>query len=138
MYVASSRKRVEHELILVQIYSEDDLGKAKLEVLSKTNMVDVAMSVHKKLYKVDTVPPGLCISSASIHQHSDLYNHTQRIMKQSIPSMKSFTIITSLIHLHSLLPTIHINYKNKRWKHDVRLFWQDWSNSRMSAVLSSS
>jgi translation initiation factor 3 subunit E len=39
------------------IYKEDDLEKAKLEVLSKTNMVDLAIQVHKTLYKVDTVPP---------------------------------------------------------------------------------
>jgi hypothetical protein len=43
----------------VQIYNEDDLEKAKLEVLSKTNMVDLTMKVHKKLHKVDSVPPGV-------------------------------------------------------------------------------
>jgi hypothetical protein len=56
MYVQNYRG---HVLTRVQIYNEDDLEKAKLEVLSKTNMVDLTMKVHKKLYQVDTVPPGV-------------------------------------------------------------------------------
>jgi len=39
------------------IYSEDDLLKAKLDLLAKTNMVDFAMDIHKKLFKTDEVPP---------------------------------------------------------------------------------
>jgi len=38
------------------IYSEDDLLKAKMDLLAKTNMVDFAMDIHKKLYKTDEVP----------------------------------------------------------------------------------
>jgi len=40
------------------IYSENDLLKAKLDLLAeKTNMVDFAMDIYKKLYKTDDVPP---------------------------------------------------------------------------------
>jgi len=38
------------------IYSEDDLLKAKLDLLDKTNMVDFAMDIFKKLHKTDEVP----------------------------------------------------------------------------------
>jgi len=37
-------------------YPEDDLSKAKLILLAKTNMVDFAMDIYKKLYKTETVP----------------------------------------------------------------------------------
>lgn len=37
-------------------YSEDDLLKAKLDLLDKTNMVDFAMDIYKKLHKTDEVP----------------------------------------------------------------------------------
>jgi len=35
------------------IYSEDDLLKAKLELLEKTNMVDFAVDIYKKLHRTD-------------------------------------------------------------------------------------
>jgi len=38
------------------IYSEEELMTAKLELLSKTNMVDFAMDMYKKLHKSDNVP----------------------------------------------------------------------------------
>jgi len=37
-------------------YSEEDLLKAKLDLLEKTNMVDFAMDIYKKLYKTEEVP----------------------------------------------------------------------------------
>eukprot|EP00013_Stygamoeba_regulata_P005485 CAMPEP_0177637292 /NCGR_PEP_ID=MMETSP0447-20121125/4895_1 /TAXON_ID=0 /ORGANISM="Stygamoeba regulata, Strain BSH-02190019" /LENGTH=424 /DNA_ID=CAMNT_0019139213 /DNA_START=21 /DNA_END=1295 /DNA_ORIENTATION=+ len=39
------------------IYPEDDVLKAKLELLSKTNMVDFASEIHKSLHKSEDVPP---------------------------------------------------------------------------------
>lgn len=44
------------------IYNEDDLLKAKLDLLEKTNMVDFAMDIYKKLYKVDDVPQGIALN----------------------------------------------------------------------------
>jgi len=41
------------------IYSEDDLLKAKLNLLEKTNMVDFAMDIYKKLHKSDEVPAAM-------------------------------------------------------------------------------
>jgi len=38
------------------IYPEDELLKAKLKGLAKTNMVDFAMDLHKKLYNTEEVP----------------------------------------------------------------------------------
>lgn len=41
-----------------EMYSEAQLLKNKIELLSKTNMVDYAMDIHKSLYHTDDVPQG--------------------------------------------------------------------------------
>lgn len=43
-----------------KIYPEEDLSKAKLEILAKTNMVDYAMDIYKSLYN-DEEPKGLLL-----------------------------------------------------------------------------
>nr|CAG4648590.1 EOG090X0491 [Polyphemus pediculus] len=48
------------EFLAVQgIYQENELLRAKLDLLSKTNMVDFAMDVHKNLYPDQEIPPHL-------------------------------------------------------------------------------
>ncbi|KAJ8445796.1 hypothetical protein Cgig2_027877 [Carnegiea gigantea] len=39
-----------------QLYPEEELLKAKIDLLNKTNMVDYAMDIHKSLYHTDDVP----------------------------------------------------------------------------------
>eukprot|EP00249_Psilotum_nudum_P014645 c24936_g1_i1 orf=537-1856(-) len=39
-----------------QLYGDDQILKAKLELLAKTNMVDYAMDIHKSLYHTEEVP----------------------------------------------------------------------------------
>jgi translation initiation factor 3 subunit E len=39
------------------IYAEEDILKAKIALLQKTNMVDFAMDIHKDLYQTEDVPP---------------------------------------------------------------------------------
>ncbi|KAG8367866.1 hypothetical protein BUALT_Bualt16G0117100 [Buddleja alternifolia] len=39
------------------LYPEEDILKAKIELLNNTNMVDYAMDIHKSLYRSDDVPP---------------------------------------------------------------------------------
>ncbi|CAO2833310.1 unnamed protein product [Amaranthus hypochondriacus] len=39
-----------------QFYPEDQLLKAKIELLNNTNMVDYAMDIHKSLYRTEDVP----------------------------------------------------------------------------------
>lgn len=41
-----------------QLYSDDQILKAKIELLAKTNMVDYAMDIHKSLYHTEDVPQG--------------------------------------------------------------------------------
>ena len=38
------------------LYSDDQILKAKIELLAKTNMVDYAMDIHKSLYHTEEVP----------------------------------------------------------------------------------
>ena len=42
-----------------QLYADEDILKAKIELLNNTNMVDYAMDIHKSLYHTDDVPQGL-------------------------------------------------------------------------------
>ncbi|XP_010269659.1 PREDICTED: eukaryotic translation initiation factor 3 subunit E-like [Nelumbo nucifera] len=39
-----------------QLYPDDEILKAKIELLNKTNMVDYAMDIHKSLYHTEEVP----------------------------------------------------------------------------------
>ena len=39
--------------------ADEDLLKAKLDLLEKTNMVDFAMDIYRKLNKTEEVPPGI-------------------------------------------------------------------------------
>lgn len=39
-----------------QLYNDDQILKAKIELLSDTNMVDYAMDIHKSLYHTEEVP----------------------------------------------------------------------------------
>ncbi|MQL73863.1 hypothetical protein Taro_006199 [Colocasia esculenta] len=39
-----------------QLYPDDEILKAKIELLSETNMVDYAMDIHKSLYHTEEVP----------------------------------------------------------------------------------
>ena len=45
-----------------QLYADEDILKAKIELLNNTNMVDYAMDIHKSLYHTDDVPQGLSLS----------------------------------------------------------------------------
>ncbi|KAJ3703762.1 hypothetical protein LUZ61_007467 [Rhynchospora tenuis] len=39
-----------------QLYNDEEILKAKIDLLSETNMVDYAMDIHKSLYHTDDVP----------------------------------------------------------------------------------
>ncbi|KAL6987149.1 Eukaryotic translation initiation factor 3 subunit E [Sarracenia purpurea var. burkii] len=39
-----------------QLYPDEDILKAKIELLNNTNMVDYAMDIHKSLYHTEDVP----------------------------------------------------------------------------------
>ena len=42
-----------------QLYPDEQILKAKIELLNKTNMVDYAMDIHKSLYHTEDVPQGM-------------------------------------------------------------------------------
>src|SRR5699024_6042015 len=45
--------------IELQIYDETELLKAKLDILSKTNMIDYAIDIRKQLYPTVEIPDDL-------------------------------------------------------------------------------
>lgn len=49
-----------------QIYPEDEILKAKIELLGKTNMVDYAMDIHKSLYHSEEVPQSMVDRRAEV------------------------------------------------------------------------
>jgi hypothetical protein len=42
--------------LILQIYDENELLQVKLDILSKTNMVDYAIDIRKQLYPNEEVP----------------------------------------------------------------------------------
>jgi hypothetical protein len=48
------------------IYAEDDILKAKIALLQKTNMVDFAMDIHKDLYSTEEVPADMTQRRADV------------------------------------------------------------------------
>lgn len=42
------------------LYPDEDMLKAKIELLNNTNMVDYAMDIYKTLYRTEDVPQGTC------------------------------------------------------------------------------
>jgi hypothetical protein len=50
-----------HRVRLIQVYPEEDILKAKIDLLGKTNMVDYGMDIHKALYKTEEVPEGTAV-----------------------------------------------------------------------------
>uniref|UniRef100_A0A199UAE5 Eukaryotic translation initiation factor 3 subunit E N-terminal domain-containing protein n=1 Tax=Manihot esculenta TaxID=3983 RepID=A0A199UAE5_MANES len=49
-----------------QLYLEEQIFKSKIELLSKTNMVDYAMDIHKSLYHTEDVPQDMIERRAEV------------------------------------------------------------------------
>ncbi|KAF5747967.1 eukaryotic translation initiation factor 3 subunit E [Tripterygium wilfordii] len=49
-----------------QLYPDDQILKAKIELLNKTNMVDYAMDIHKSLYHTEDVPQDMMDRRAEV------------------------------------------------------------------------
>jgi translation initiation factor 3 subunit E len=50
------------------VYNEEDILKAKIELLQNTNMVDFAMDIYKELYQTDDVPSNMHERRAEVVQ----------------------------------------------------------------------
>ena len=67
---------------LKEYYSETDLQRGKLEMLSNTSMVDFAMDVHKSLYPDQEVPPTLVEKRAKVvEQFKQLQTETDSVLR---------------------------------------------------------
>lgn len=51
------------------LYPDEDMLKAKIELLNHTNMVDFAMDIHKSLYHTEDVPQGISFFIFFILKH---------------------------------------------------------------------
>jgi hypothetical protein len=60
MYTVENLLYQKHALetcnLFLQIYDENELLQVKLDILSKTNMVDYAIDIRKQLYPNEEVP----------------------------------------------------------------------------------
>ncbi|KAI3712041.1 hypothetical protein L1987_70590 [Smallanthus sonchifolius] len=57
-----------------ELYPNDQILKAKIELLKNTNMVDCAMDIHKSLYHTEDVPQGS--KGRFRHQGQKIYEQT--------------------------------------------------------------
>ncbi|KAG8227617.1 hypothetical protein J437_LFUL004229 [Ladona fulva] len=65
-----------------QIYDENELLQGKLDILSKTNMVDYAIDIRKQLYPLQEVPESLKNRRAQVvAQLHELQNEVSTILK---------------------------------------------------------
>nr|CAG4645457.1 EOG090X0491 [Lynceus sp. MCZ IZ 141354] len=103
------------EFLSVQgIYKEDELLRAKLDLLSKTNMVDFAMDVHRKLYADQAIPQELKTKRATVVEKLKmLQNDTEPILniftdpevtRQLQASRDSRQLVEYLTKNHGLKP----------------------------------
>jgi hypothetical protein len=55
-YILYERHSQKLAVFVLQIYDENELLQVKLDMLSKTNMVDYAIDIRKQLYPNEEVP----------------------------------------------------------------------------------
>lgn len=60
---------------MMQAYPEEDILKAKIDLLGKTNMVDYGMDIHKALYRTEDVPEGAASSTATFLSWASFCDH---------------------------------------------------------------
>jgi translation initiation factor 3 subunit E len=65
-------------------YDETDLLRGKLEILSKTSMVDLAMEVHKSLY------PDLEVPASLKERRVQILNNFKKLQAETEPALKTF------------------------------------------------
>jgi translation initiation factor 3 subunit E len=66
-------------------YDETDLKRGKLEILSKTSMVDLAMDVHKHLY------PDLEVPASLKERRVGILNNFKQLQAETEPALKIFS-----------------------------------------------
>jgi len=66
-------------------YDETDLKRGKLEILSKTSMVDLAMDVHKHLY------PDLEVPGSLKERRVGILNNFKQLQAETEPALKIFS-----------------------------------------------
>nr|CAG4643868.1 EOG090X0491 [Lepidurus arcticus] len=99
-----------------EIYKQDELLRAKLELLNKTNMVDFSMDVHRVLYPDQEIPLALTDKrSAVVEQLRKLQAETKPVLavfmdpevtKQIQASRDSRQLMDYLTKNHGLKPEI--------------------------------
>lgn len=72
------------------LYSDDQILKAKIELLAKTNMVDYAMDIHKSLYHTEDVPEDM------VERRSEVVGR-MKMLEDSAASLISFLSNPSLV-----------------------------------------
>ncbi|KAE8671693.1 Cyclin family isoform 1 [Hibiscus syriacus] len=71
-----------------QLYPDEQILKAKIELLNKTNMVDYAMDIHKNLYHTDDVPQDM------IDRRVEVVARLKALEDAAAPLVTSFRTLT--------------------------------------------
>jgi len=66
----------------LHLYSEEDIMRAKIELLSKTNMVDFAKEIYKKLHQTEAVPQDM------EKRREEIFAKFQSLQQEVAPLMK--------------------------------------------------
>lgn len=68
-----------------KIYDETDMLKSKLHLISKTNMIDYAVDIHKLIYP-DQEPP-----SELVQKRTNVFKKLERLEKANMPFLEMFS-----------------------------------------------
>lgn len=103
---------------LLQIYNETELLKAKLDILSKTNMIDYAIDIRKQLYPDEEVPEDL--KQRRIHVVAQLQELQQEV-EPILQIMGDEEVMKNMENMRDSKTLI--NYLSKEYKVPVNYFY---------------
>ncbi|CAH1115815.1 unnamed protein product [Psylliodes chrysocephalus] len=98
------------------IYNETELLKAKLDILSKTNMIDYAIDIRKQLYPDDEIPDDLK------QRRSHVVSQLQELQQEVEPILTVITDEEVMKNMESMRDSkTLINFLSKDYKFEIEM-----------------
>lgn len=76
-----------------KVYPDEEVVKAKINVLSQTNMIEYAGDIYKQAHKIDTVPPEMEASKKAL---IETFNTVQQNSKKLVDLLKDSELLKNL------------------------------------------